>query len=254
MKRRNFVAITAATVVAAPLTVSTFLSPNLEENFATKKRKNMKVLIMGASGMVGSEVLKLCLEAEEIEEITIIVRRDLKISHPKLKQIIHQNFNDFSTLNFGGFDICFYCIGAYSGKLPDDEYINIIYTIPKNFANQLKEQNKDITVCYLTGMGSDENSKTLYAREFGKIENHLKNLNFARLHIFRPAYIYPSTPRKEPHFGYLLMRLAYKPILSHFKTMSITSNYLASVMLNAALSEEKRVVFENVDMIKYGGN
>ena len=76
MKRRNFVAITAATVVAAPLTVSTFLSPNLEENFATKKRKNMKVLIMGASGMVGSEVLKLCLEAEEIEEITLIVRRD----------------------------------------------------------------------------------------------------------------------------------------------------------------------------------
>ena len=101
------------------------------------------------------------------------------------------------------------------------------------------------------GADEKEKSKMLFAREKGKAENYLKSLNFGAVHIFRPGYIYPVTQRKEPNFSYKLMRYLYKPFFSKFKTLSVTSEHLAAVMVDSAILNKGKVVFENADIIDY---
>lgn len=218
---------------------------------APREGKNLRALLLGASGMVGGEVLRECLAHPNIAHVTALVRRPLGVEHPKLKQIIHGDFTDFSALDLRGFDVCFYCIGAYTGTLDDAAYERLMLTIPCAFADALKRQCPDVTMCLLTGGGADETeqSSTAYARFFGKTENHMKRLAFGRLHIFRPGYIYPVTPRKEPNFFYTLMRVLYKPFLSHMTGSATTSVHLARAMLDVALSDSGKTIYENADIM-----
>lgn len=261
MKRRKFLLLSGVGVVGALAAyiggANLFVSvkrPNLA-NLKKYKGKKMKALILGASGMVGGEVLKACLECENIEQITAIVRRDLGVENAKLTQIIHSDFSDFSSLDLSSFDICFYCIGTYTGSVDESEFERIICGISGAFASQLKAQNPNIAYIHLSGAGADESesSKTLFARLFGKAENHLKSLNFGRLHIFRPGYIYPVVPRKEPNVFYSAMRVLYKPIFSHFKGSSTTSQILANAMLSVALLGGEKQIYENTDINEIGG-
>ena len=98
----------------------------------------MRVLILGASGMVGGEVLRACLASENIEHITAIVRRPLDSAHAKLSQPIHSDFQNFSALDLSGFDACLYCIGAYTGTLGAAEYERVICGIPAALAPEQK--------------------------------------------------------------------------------------------------------------------
>lgn len=221
----------------------------------TKEKKKMRVLILGASGMVGGEVLRACLASENIEHITAIVRRPLDSAHAKLSQPIHSDFQNFSALDLSGFDACLYCIGAYTGTLGAAEYERVICGIPAALAPELRRQSPNIVLCHLSGAGADstEQSTTAFARLFGKTENYLKSLHFARLHIFRPGYIYPVHARKEPHAAYTLMRWLYKPFLSHMKNSATTSTQLARAMLGVALAAGGKEIYENIDIEKYVG-
>ncbi|MBR6976708.1 MAG: hypothetical protein IKH84_07395 [Ottowia sp.] len=222
---------------------------------APREGKNLRVLLLGASGMVGGEVLRACLAHGNVAQVTAIVRRPLTLEHPKLAQTVHSDFSDFSALDLRGFDTCFYCIGAYTGTLDDAEYERVLWGIPRAFADELRRQNAGVTLCFLTGAGADETeqSRAAYARLFGKAENHLKRLGFTRLHIFRPGYIYPVTPRKEPNLFYTLMRVLYKPFFSHMKGSATTSAQLARAMLDVALSDGGKLVYENIDITQRQG-
>ena len=213
-----------------------------------------KVLITGATGMIGNVVLQACLERDDVVKVTSVSRKSLGIKHEKLVEILHDDFLNFSNIqdHFKNQDICFFCIGVYTGAVPNDTFKKITVDFTRSFAEALKKNSSPVTFCFLSGQGADstEKSRILFAREKGVAENILKSLNFDRLHIFRPGYIYPSTPRKEPNLMYRVMRVLYKPVSKIYPNIGLTSVKLGTKMVEVGFGNFEQVVFENIDIRK----
>ena len=211
------------------------------------------VLIFGASGMVGSEVLTLCLETSAINNVTVFVRKPLDIKHKKLNEIIHNDYVNFDSTkeHLKNIDICFYCIGVYTGTVSKEEFNKVTIDMPFELAKALKSESPQVIFSLLSGAGADstEKSRVLFAKAKGIAENKLIGLNFNQLNIFRPGYIYPVKPRKEPNIWYRIFRLVYKPLKGILKNSSVTSEQLAAKMVNVALEGNKQLIFENIEII-----
>ena len=168
------------------------------------------LVIVGATGMVGGYALRYALDHPAVGLVTVIGRKKLGISHPKLKEVLHQDFADCSALTqpLSGQDVAIFCLGVYTGAVPDAEFrkITVDYTI--EFARVLRASSPDAAFSFLSGSGADqtERSTMAFARYKGVAEKALIAAGFPRLYIFRPAYIYPVEPRKEPNFSYRLLR------------------------------------------------
>ena len=214
------------------------------------------VIITGATGMVGNIVLKECLKRDDVSKVTSISRKPLGITHDKLVEVIHKDFMDYTNVEkfFNNQDICFFCIGVYTGAVSNDLFNKITIDFTQVFAEKLKKHsdinNKAITFCFLSGQGADEKEKSrvLFAKAKGIAENILKKIGFSRLHIFRPGYIYPTTPRKEPNAMYRFMRVLYKPVSFIYPNIGLTSSQLANAMVKVAFDKNQQVVFENRDI------
>lgn len=211
------------------------------------------ILICGTNGMIGRSILDLCLEREDINMVTSITRKPLGFSHPRLTEVIHTDFLDYAAIEhaFKNQDTCFYCIGVYTGQVSVDEFrkITVDYTIA--FATMAKKQNPGIRFCFLSGNGADltEKSKLMFARDKGAAENGLLNLRFQYLNIFRPGYIYPEKPRREPNLPYRVFRVLYKPILSKvYPNIGLSSGQLAKAMVTIGLFGGDKVFYENRDI------
>jgi len=203
--------------------------------------------------MIGNLILQECLFRDDVETVTTITRKPLGIVNSKLKEIIHNDFMDFSKIedSLKNQDVCYYCIGVYTGQVPIPEFKKITVDYTKVFASELKKVNEKLTFCFLSGAGADssEKSKVLFAREKGIAENYLLSLNFFRTYIFRPGYIYPITPRKEPNIAYKIMRLFYKPVAKIYPNIGVTSVQLAHKMTEVGLNGGSKVIYENKDLI-----
>jgi putative NADH-flavin reductase len=151
------------------------------------------VIIAGASGMIGNLILQECLQIQDVQTVTCILRKPLPIQHIKLVQVIHSNFLDYSAIapHFANQDICYYCIGVYTGQVPSAEFKSITVDYTKAFADMLKKQSSTASVCFLSGQGADstEKSKVLFASQKGIAENYLLQQQFGHTAIFRPGYI-----------------------------------------------------------------
>lgn len=217
------------------------------------------VMIMGSTGMVGNMVLKECLNRDDVSRVTIIVRRTTMIVHPKLVEVIHDDFMNYSSIIdfLKDIDVLIFCIGVYTGQVPSEEFKKITIDYTKIFAETIKTENENVSFCFLSGAGADskEKSKVLFSREKGKAENILLSMEFDNLFIFRPGYIYPTIPRKEPNFSYTLSRILYKiGLLKISKSLSITSKDLGHAMVENGLNNEGTIIFENKDIITYLNN
>lgn len=201
-------------------------------------------------------MLKHCLERDDVNMITSIARKKTGIIHPKLLEIIHGDFLDYSSIDdsLKNQDICFYCIGVYTGVVPKEEFHKITVDYTRAFAEALKRNSSEASFCFLSGQGADskEKSPIMFARDKGIAENILLRLNFSYTYIFRPGYIYPVTPRKEPNFIYRMMRVLYKIFSPVFPDMGVKSEVLAKAMVDAAFSKSDKVIFENRAIRKYG--
>lgn len=211
------------------------------------------VIITGGTGMVGSLILSNCLEHRDIKTVTLIGRRTCGVEHPKLVEVIHNRFLDFSPVidYFKNQDACFYCLGVYTGSVSRDAFSEITVDYTSAFADTLRLHNDRTTFCFLSGQGADleGKSKLAFARDKGAAEKLLIKLDFDQTHLFRPAYIYPSVPRNEPNLGYRLIRALYKPIISRLgSNASITSQRLADVMVDVGLNGGQKVIYENRDI------
>jgi uncharacterized protein YbjT (DUF2867 family) len=210
------------------------------------------IIITGSNGMVGRLILEECLQSNAVAKVTIIVRRSLEIKHPKLTEVIHDNFLDYLAIeqHFVNQDVCYYCIGVYTGQVPTPEFKKITVDFTRVFAEKLYQNNPNSTFCFLSGAGADskEKSSILFAREKGVAENLLLNLKFGRTYIFRPGYIYPVSPRKEPNFTYKMMRYLYKPVSFLYPNIGLTSLQLAQKMFQVGLNGADKVIFENGDI------
>jgi uncharacterized protein YbjT (DUF2867 family) len=214
-----------------------------------------RVVIVGATGMVGGYALRYALENTDVGRVTAIGRRKLGISHPKLKEVLHRDFADCSALSdaLSGQDAAVYCLGTYTGSVPDSELrtVTLDYTI--EFARVLRGSSPGAAFSFLSGNGADPTgrSRMPFARYKGEAENALLAAGFPRVYLFRPAYIYPVEARKEPNFSYRLLRGIYPVFRVLFPNQVIRADDLARAMVDVAIQEtgERRsLVFENRDI------
>jgi len=214
-----------------------------------------RLVIVGATGMVGGYALRYALDDSDVGAVTAIVRRKLGISHPKLKEVLHPDFADCSALGetLSGQDAAVFCLGTYTGVVPDAEMrtITVDYTI--EFARVLRGSSPEAVFSFLSGSGADPTgrSRMSFARYKGEAENALLARGFASVYTFRPAYIYPVTPRREPNFGYRLLRAIYPAFRLMFPYQVIRADDLGRAMVDVAVrgTEERReLIFENRDI------
>ena len=154
----------------------------------------MKVIVTGATGMVGKGVLLECLDNEQFSEVLSIGRRSLNIDHPKLKELIHKDFSDFSSVEetLKGYDACYHCMGVSSASFSKEDYYRMTYDFSLALANAVLKVNPDITFTYVSGQGTDSKEKgNGWAAVKGKTENDLLKLGFKQAFMYRPGGIIP---------------------------------------------------------------
>lgn len=214
-----------------------------------------RVVITGATGMVGGSALRLCLDSPEISHVTAVGRRTVGLAHPRLRDVEHADFSDCRPLDgaLTDCDVALFCLGAYTGAEPDSEFrrITVDYTI--GFAEAVRRRSPKAAFCFLSGSGADqsEKSRMSFARYKGAAEKALQAQGFERLHIFRPAYIYPVAPRREPNFSYRVARLLYPVMRLLSANATIRSDDLAFAMVHAGLhgtADHASPILENRDI------
>jgi uncharacterized protein YbjT (DUF2867 family) len=214
-----------------------------------------RLVIVGATGMVGSYALRYALEHPDVDHVTSIGRRKLGISHSKLTEVLHPDFADCSALaqTLAGQDGAVFCLGTYTGAVKDAELRRITVDYTVEFARVLRAGSPDAAFSFLSGNGADPTGKSrmAFARYKGEAEKALFAAGFARVYVFRPAYIYPVEPRREPNVSYRLLRSIYPVFRVMFPNLVIRSDDLARVMVDVAVQragEGQCLVFENRDI------
>jgi len=222
-------------------------------NIATANQE--RLVIVGATGMVGGYALRYALENPAVASVTAIGRKTVGISHPKLKEVLHRDFADCSALaeTLSGQYAAVFCLGTYTGAVSDAELrtITVDYTI--EFARVLRSSSPDAAFSFLSGNGADSTgrSRLAFARYKGEAEKALLAAGFPSVYIFRPAYIYPVEPRKEPNFSYRLMRAIYPAFRVLFPNQMIRADDLAAAMVDVVVrgaAERRSLVLENRDI------
>ncbi len=214
-----------------------------------------RLVIVGATGMVGGYALSYALDRPAVERVTSIGRRKLGISHPKLDEVLHPDFADCSALSqeLSGQDAAIFCLGTYTGSVSDAELrkVTVDYTI--EFARVLRGSSPGAAFSFLSGSGADPTgrSRMAFARYKGEAEKALLAAGFPRVYIFRPAYIYPVEPRKEPNLSYRLLRVIYPAFRVLFPNQVIPADDLARAMVDVAVRGTGRpggLILENRDI------
>jgi uncharacterized protein YbjT (DUF2867 family) len=213
----------------------------------------LRVIITGATGMVGEGVLHECLQHEAVGDILVINRKPCAIQHPKLKEIIHADFFDLSGVEdqLTGYNACFFCLGVSSIGMKEPEYYRLTYALTMNVAGVLARQNSDMTFCYISGASTDssEKGKTMWARVKGKTENDLMKLSFKQVYNFRPGYMQPTKGLKNTLRFYKYVSWLY-PVLRLLLPKSVSAlKELGLAMIQVTLKGYSKNILEVKDII-----
>jgi hypothetical protein len=218
--------------------------------------KNTKInaIITGVTGMVGEGVLNECLLHPNVENVLIINRRPCGIVHPKLKEIIHQDFYNFEPIKdqLKGYNAAFLCLGVTSVGKKEPEYYKLTYTLTLHFAELISEMNNEMTVCYVSGVGTDstEKGKSMWARVKGKTENDLMKLPFKKVFPFRPGFIKPIVGMKNTHKFYKYITWLFPIGRALYPTGFCTLKEVGLAMINSVNLAEDRKIIEGKDIIE----
>jgi len=216
-----------------------------------------KVIITGATGMIGKGVLLECLDHSEISEVLVIGRSSLEMEHPKLKELIHGDFTDFSNVKdqLEGFDGCFFCLGISATGLNEPDYKRITYDFTLALATTLKDLNPDLTFNYVSGQGTDstEKGRMMWARVKGKTENDLLKLGFKQAFMFRPGAIIPLKGIKSKTKSYQFMYDYFMWLLKIIKTLApnsiVNTTQIGLAMINSVSKGYKKPILAPKDII-----
>lgn len=214
----------------------------------------IRTIITGATGMVGEGVLHECLLHPDVEQVLVINRKPCGVSHPKLKEIIHDNFFDLSPIkqSLTNYNACFFCLGVSSVGMKEPEYYHLTYELTMNVAKTLAEQNRDMVFCYISGSGTDstEKGRLMWARVKGKTENDLMKLPFKKAYMFRPGYIHPTAGLKNTLKVYTYISWMY-PIIRFISSNSAsTLKEIGIAMIHAVTKGYDKQILEVRDIVK----
>lgn len=217
----------------------------------------MKVIITGASGMVGKGVLLECLDDPTVERVLSIGRSELDMQHPKLIQLIHKDFSDFSSIReyLKGYDACFLCMGVSAAGLSEEQYTKMTYDFTLALAKPLAELNPNMTCIYVSGQGTDssEKGKSMWARVKGKTENDLSKLGFAQVFLFRPGGIIPTRGIKPSSKLYRVLITYLGWLLRLIKLIApnsiVNSDQIGAAMIKVTKSGYDQSIIDPIDII-----
>ena len=222
----------------------------------------MNVLLFGATGMVGQGVLRECLLDSGVESVVSIgrsatgVRSASGVSDPKLREIVHADLADYSTIEsqLTGFDACFFCLGISSAGLTEEQYSRITYDITLRAAETLARLNTGMTFVYISGAGTDstEHGRTMWARVKGRTENALLRLPFKAAFMFRPGIIVPRFGAHSKATSYRVLYTLTRPVLPllrrAFPNQVLTTDEIGRAMLIVARYGAPNPVLETGDI------
>ena len=173
----------------------------------------MKVIVTGATGMVGEGVILECLQNDKVTDVLMLNRKHFDLQHPKLKEVIVNDFMHLEEVKerLLNYDACFFCAGISSVGLKEDVYRHITYDVTLNVAKTLSSLNPSMTFIYVSGSGTDssEKGKLMWARVKGKTENDLQKLPFKAVYNFRPGMMKSTPGQKNVKWGFKLMDAMY---------------------------------------------
>ena len=213
----------------------------------------IRAIITGATGMVGEGVLHECLLDPNVESVLVINRRPCNFEHPKLLELIHDNFFDIAGIkdNLSGFNACFFCLGISSLGMKEENYHRITYELTMNFAKALVTLNPDMTFCYVSGLGTDstEKDRVMWARVKGKTENHLMKLPFRKAYMFRPGFIQPTKGLKNSYRIYKVITPFIPALKWLFPEYITTLKEIGMAMINSVSKGYDKQVLEVKDIV-----
>jgi uncharacterized protein YbjT (DUF2867 family) len=216
----------------------------------------MKVILFGATGMVGQGVLRECLLDAGVERVLVVGRSPAGQQHAKLREVLHKDFTDFSTIesDLAGYDACFFCLGVSSVGMDAERYRHLTYDVTMAAAKTLAALNPNMVFTYVTGRSTDstEQGPVRWARVKGKTENDLLKLPFKAAYMFRPAGIQPLHGVRSKTGWVNAIYVVAAPLLSYLartrpKFMT-TSEKLGRAMIKVARDGYPKPVLESEDI------
>lgn len=220
---------------------------------AKSAEMKIRAIVTGATGMVGEGVLHECLNHGGVEQVLVIGRKTCGVIHPKLKEIILGNFYDLSAVEsrLGGYNACFFCLGASSIRMSEGEYRRLTYTLTMHVAETLSKINPGMTFCYISGAGTDSTEKGtfMWARIKGKTENDLMKLPFKQVYAFRPGFMQPTKGLRNTHGYYKLLSPLYPLARAVFPNYVSTLKELGMAMINSIIQGYEKQVLEVKDIV-----
>jgi uncharacterized protein YbjT (DUF2867 family) len=218
--------------------------------------QQMKVLIFGASGMVGQGVLLECLRDHGVERVLVIGRSSAGQQHAKLREVLVRDLFDVASYasELTGLDACFFCLGVSSAGMNEAEYRRLTYELTMTIAQELAARNPALCFIYVSGAGTDntERGRTMWARVKGATENALMRLPFRSAFMFRPGVIQPldgiRSKTRAYRVGYVLMAPVLPLLRRAFPNSVSTTREIGQAMLRVARNEWPRPVLETKDI------
>jgi uncharacterized protein YbjT (DUF2867 family) len=203
----------------------------------------MKVIVFGASGMVGQGVLRECLLDPDVTEVLAVGRSPLGRTDPKLRELVHRDLYDLSDVadQLTGYDAGFFCLGVSSAGMSEADYRHVTYDLTLGVARVLAAKNPQMTFTYVSGEGTDSTGagRTMWARVKGQTENALLELPF-QAYMFRPGFIRPmhgERPKSRAYvIAYVLLRPLFPLVGKLLPNRSTTTERVGRAMLQVAKS------------------
>jgi uncharacterized protein YbjT (DUF2867 family) len=216
----------------------------------------MKVILFGGTGMVGQGVLRECLLDRDVTQVLSVVRAPSGQTHPKLRELVHKDFFDFTTVlaDLTGFDACFYCLGATSIGKTEAEYSRVTYDITIAVGDVVARANPQLTFIFISGASSDSTEKgsVMWARVKGKAENYVLGLPIKAAYVFRPGLIQPMHGIKSKTLLYRIPYVLLAPfvpwIKRRFPKFVTTSETIGRAMLNVVRRGYPVRILETTDI------
>jgi uncharacterized protein YbjT (DUF2867 family) len=222
----------------------------------------MKVLVFGATGMVGQAALRECLLAEDVEAVQTVGRTATGVESLKLREVVQADLFDVAAMEsrLSGFDACFFCLGVTSAGMTEEAYTRITYELTTRVAETLARLNPGMRFVYVSGSGTDssEKGRAMWARVKGRTENALLRMPFRGAFMFRPGFIEPLHGIRSKTRSYRIFYAVLRPLFSWlhraFPNQVLTTEEVGLAMLIAARRGAPKAVLESRDIRALSGS